>query len=53
MRNAYKILVRKLERMREIGRLIFRWENKVTIDFREIGWDGVDWLGMGTSCELL
>jgi len=40
MRNAYKILVRKLE-VKTFGRPRHRWENNIRIDLREIGWKGV------------
>jgi hypothetical protein len=28
------------------GKLICRWVDNVKIDFREIGWGGVDWIDM-------
>jgi hypothetical protein len=37
MRNAYKILVRKLQRKRPCGRPRCRWENKIKIDLKETG----------------
>jgi hypothetical protein len=37
MRNAYKILVRKTERKRSIGRLSRRLEDNIRIDLREMG----------------
>jgi hypothetical protein len=40
-RNAYRILVGKPE-----GRPRRRWVNNIKIDFREIGWDGVDWIDL-------
>jgi hypothetical protein len=44
IRNAYKILVRKPEEKRPLGRCKPRWEDNIKIDFREIGWEGVDWI---------
>jgi hypothetical protein len=40
-RNAYRILVGKLEGKRPPGR---RWVNNIKIYLREIGWDGMDWI---------
>jgi hypothetical protein len=42
VRNAYNILVGKLEGKRPLGRPRSRWENNIRIDLREIGWRGVD-----------
>jgi hypothetical protein len=36
MINAYKILVRKADRKRPLGRHRRRWENNIRMDFREI-----------------
>jgi hypothetical protein len=38
MRNAYKILVRKLEGKRPLGRPRRRWENNIKMDLGEIWW---------------
>jgi hypothetical protein len=38
VRNAYK------EGKRPLGRLRSRWEGNIRTNFREIGWEGVDWL---------
>jgi hypothetical protein len=50
--NAYRILVGKPEGKR------CRWVDNIKMDFREIGWDGVVWIGLiwlriGTSEGLL
>jgi hypothetical protein len=57
-RNAYKILVRKPEGKRPLGRPRCRWVENIKIDLREIGWDGMVWTGsiwlrIGTSGGLL
>jgi fatty-acid desaturase len=44
MRNAYNILVGKLERKRPLGRSRHRWEDDIRMDVREIWWEGVDWM---------
>jgi hypothetical protein len=36
--------VGKPERKRPLGRPRRRWADNIKIDFREIGWDGVDWI---------
>jgi hypothetical protein len=46
MGNAYKILVRKPEGKRPSTRPRHRWENKIRMYFREIGWEGVDRLDL-------
>jgi hypothetical protein len=45
-RNAYRILVGKLEGKRPLGRPRRRWVNNIKIDLREIEWIGVDWIDM-------
>jgi hypothetical protein len=37
VRNAYKILVRKPERKRLLGRLKYRYEDNIKLDLKEIG----------------
>jgi hypothetical protein len=44
MRNAYIILVGKPEGKTPFGRTRHRQENSIRISFREIGWEGVDWM---------
>jgi hypothetical protein len=45
-RNAYRILVGKPEGKRSLGRRRFRCVDKIKMDLREIGWDGVDWIDL-------
>jgi hypothetical protein len=45
-RNAYRILVRKPEGKRPLGRPRHRWVDNIKIDLREIGWDGTDWIDL-------
>jgi hypothetical protein len=42
MRNAYKILVGKLEGKIPLGRPRHRWEDNIRMDLSEISWEGVD-----------
>jgi hypothetical protein len=43
-RKLYKVLVRKPEGKRSLGRPRHRWEDGIIMDFREIGLGGVDWI---------
>jgi hypothetical protein len=55
-RKLYKVLVGKSEGKRPLGRPRRRWEDRIRMDLREIGWEvwiGFDWLRTGTCCELL
>jgi hypothetical protein len=45
-RNAYRILVGKLEGKRPLGRPRSRLANNIKMDLREIGWDGMDWIDL-------
>jgi hypothetical protein len=40
-RNAYRILMRKPEGKRPVGKPRRRWEDNVKMDLREIGWGGM------------
>jgi hypothetical protein len=44
--NAYKILVRKPEGKRPLGRPRRRWEDNIKMDLKEIGWGGIDWIDL-------
>jgi hypothetical protein len=46
-RNAYRILVRKPEGKRPLGRSRRRWADNIKIDLREMGWYGRDQSGSG------
>jgi hypothetical protein len=43
-RNTCRILVRKPEGKRRLGRPKSMWEDNSKTDLREIGWDGIDWI---------
>jgi hypothetical protein len=54
-RNVYKVLARKPEGKRPLGRPRHRWDGS-RMDLRETGcgvWIRLDWLRIGTSGELL
>jgi hypothetical protein len=44
--NTYRILVGKPEGRRPLGRPRRRWVDNIKIDFREIGWEVVDWVDL-------
>jgi hypothetical protein len=45
-RKAYRILVRKPEGKRPLGRPRRRWVYNIKIDLRKIEWDGMDWIDL-------
>jgi hypothetical protein len=45
-RNAYRILMRKPEGKRPLGRPRRRWKDNIRMDLREIGWGGMDWVDL-------
>jgi len=44
MRNGYKILVSKQEKMKQLVRPRRGWENIIRMDLKETGCDVVDWI---------
>jgi hypothetical protein len=51
-RNAYRILVGKPDGRRPLGRPRHRWVDNIKMDLGMI-WNGLIWLGIGTSRGLL
>jgi hypothetical protein len=49
--NAYKILVEKHEGKRPCIRLKCRWEDNIRMDFREVGWEDVDWMHLAQDAD--
>jgi hypothetical protein len=45
-RNAYRVLVEKLEGVRPLGSPRHRWKDNIKTDLREIGWGGMDWINL-------
>jgi hypothetical protein len=43
-RNAYRILLGKPEGKRPLGRPRCMWEDNIRMDFKGIGWGGMDGL---------
>jgi hypothetical protein len=57
-RHACRVLVGKPEGKRPMGRPRHRWVGNIKMDLREIGWDGMVWIGLiwlriGSSGGLL
>jgi hypothetical protein len=50
-RNAYRLLVGNAERKGPLARLRRRWVDNVKMDLLEIGWGGVDWIGLAQDKE--
>jgi hypothetical protein len=51
-RDLYRILMRKPEGQRPLGRPRHRWEDNIKIDFQELEWTtwtGLIWLRIGTG----
>jgi hypothetical protein len=44
--NAYRLLVGKPEGKRPLGRSRHRWLDNIKMDPLEIGWGGVEWIGL-------
>jgi hypothetical protein len=44
--NTYRILVGKLERKRQLGRIRCRWEDDIKMNLREMGCSGMDWIDL-------
>jgi len=43
-RGVYRILVRKPERKRPMGRPRRRWEDNIKMDLQEVGCGGMGWI---------
>jgi hypothetical protein len=43
-RGVYRVLVVRPEGKRPLGRPRHRWEDKIKLDLREIGINGVNWI---------
>jgi hypothetical protein len=45
-RNAYRLLVGKPEGNRPLGRPRRNWVDNIRMDFGEVGWGDVEWIGL-------
>ena len=48
-KGAYRVLMRKPERRRPLGRSRHRSEDNIKIDVREVGWEGMDWIDLAQN----
>jgi hypothetical protein len=48
-RNAYRILVGKLEGRRPLGGPRRRWVDNIKIELRVIGWGGMYWIDLAQT----
>ena len=44
--GVYRVLVRKSEGKRPLGRPRRRWEDNIKMDLQEVGGEGMDWIGL-------
>jgi hypothetical protein len=44
--NAYRFVVGKRDREKQLGRPTCRWEDNIKMHLEEVGWEGVDWIRM-------
>jgi hypothetical protein len=49
MRKAYRLLVGKPEGKRPLRRPRCRWVDNIRMDFGEVGWSDVDWIGLAQN----
>jgi hypothetical protein len=49
-RKVYKVLAGKFEGKRPLRRLRHRWENRIKMDLREIGWG--EWIQLAQDMNL-
>jgi hypothetical protein len=52
-RNTYTLLVRRLERKRPLGRPRCRLVDNIKMDPGQIGWSGLDWIGLAQDRDKL
>jgi hypothetical protein len=50
-RNACRILVGKPGGKGPLRRPRCRWVNNIKMDYREMGWDGMDWIDLAQDRE--
>jgi len=52
-KGAYVVLVGRPVRKRPLGRPRHRWEDYIEMDLQEVGWGGMDWIGMSQDRDRL
>jgi predicted small integral membrane protein len=48
-RGVYTVLVGKPEGKRPLGRPRRRWEDNIRMDLQEVGYVGMDWIGLAVD----
>ena len=51
-RSVYRVLVRKSEGKRPIGRHRRRWEDNIKMDLQEVGIGGMDWIELAQDRDM-
>jgi hypothetical protein len=51
-RGAYRISVGKPDGERPLGRPRCRWEEKIKMELREVGWGGIDWSNLAQDRDM-
>jgi hypothetical protein len=51
-RGVHRILVRKPEGKRQLGRPGRRWENNIEIHSKEVGWRDMDWIDLAWDRDI-
>jgi hypothetical protein len=49
--NAYRIMVRKPEGKRPLGRRRRGWVDNIKMDLREMGWGDMDWIDLAEDTD--
>jgi hypothetical protein len=52
-RGAYRVLVGKPEKKRPLRRRRRRWEDNIKVDFKEIGWEGMNRINLAQDVDKL
>jgi hypothetical protein len=50
-RGIYRVFVKKPEGKRPLGRLRCRWEDSIQMDLQEVGYGGMDWIGLAQDMD--
>jgi hypothetical protein len=50
-RVIYRVLVRKLEGKRTLGKLWYRWEDNIMMDLQEEGCGNMDWKDLAQDSD--
>jgi hypothetical protein len=50
-RGVYRVLVRKPEGKRPLGRPRRRWEDNIRMDLKEVECGGMDWFGLAQDSD--